>query len=139
MRYLKQAVQFIATSGVGFLIDFALYGMLTELLLFPVSSANMVSAIPAVTFVFLVSTKKTFQTKKNKLSIVVKYFIYFLYQIVLVSCVSWIGQWIYDLLIHQVQAFPLLSQHLKIVVKCFITPITMVSNFFVLKAVSEKL
>ena len=95
---LKQAVRFLAVSGSGWLIDFSVFVFLTEWLHLIVAYANMLSSIPAITLVFIVSTRKIFSAQNRKIPLWGKYAIYFLYQMILVSCVSWIGEGFFYLL-----------------------------------------
>jgi len=99
--------------------------------------SNFISAIPSVTFVFFVSTQKTFSKNKSRYSLKTKYFIYLIYQFLLLVIISAAGQAIYNLL----TGFALqtvIFENLKIVVKILITPITMTINFFVMKLLVEK-
>lgn len=130
-KIIRQAVQFIGISGCGWLIDFGVYIILTEVFCFPVVYANMLSSIPAITLVFFVSTRKIFANRKEGLPLWGKYIIYFLYQIVLVFCVSWVGEGLFRLLSRTtLMNVSLIAAHLKIVCKILITPITMTMNFF---------
>lgn len=139
-KIVHQAVRFVGISGCGWLIDFGVYIALTEVLRFHVAYANMISAIPAVTLVFLVSTRKIFANKKGDLPLWGKYIVYFLYQMALVFCVSWVGEWLFRLLSRTaLMNILLVAAHLKIVCKILITPITMTANFFVMKFLCEKL
>ena len=97
--------------------------------------SNILSSIPAITFVFFVSTRKIFLTHIGKFSLKQKYLIYILYQIILIVTVSIIGQMLYNI------SEPLLNNKglLKIIIKLTITPITMITNFFVMKFLAEKL
>ena len=47
-------------SGVGWVIDFGIYTLLTGPMSFPVALSNYISSVPAITFVFFVSTRKMF-------------------------------------------------------------------------------
>ena len=137
---LRQALRFLAVSGTGWVIDFGCYYLLTTYGRLIVAYANMLSSIPAITLVFFVSTRKIFANKKEGLPLWGKYLVYFLYQMVLVFCVSWVGEWLFRLLGKTARmSVPLLAEHLKIVCKILITPITMTANFFVMKVLCEKL
>ena len=139
-KILKQFLNFIVISGVGFLMDFFVYYILTEYIGFPISYANMVSAVPAVTYVFFLSTRKIFRTSTNsKLKLKYKYLFYLMYQIVLVSIISLFAQKIYDSFYNYSFEFELIKNNLKILIKCFITPITMTCNFIFMKILSEKI
>ena len=132
---LIQFVKFLLISGTGWLIDFGLYSILTGILSFEVLYSNILSSIPAITFVFVISTKKVFKENKKGFSIKQKYIIYFIYQMVLIFIVSLLGQFLYVAAIKNSIDF----KALKIAIKVMITPVTMVLNFFVIKYLAEKL
>lgn len=134
-----QCAKFFVTSGSGWLLDFGFYLFLSHTLNFNVAYANMISCIPALTFVFIISTRKIFHQRESKIPLKSKYFIYFFYQLILVFCVSWLGQAIYQWIFgtHLMQI--LIASHLKLICKLMVTPITMTINFFVMKYLSEKL
>lgn len=138
-KLMKQFFSFIAVSGVGFIIDFAVYYYLTASVGFSVVFANMMSAIPAITWVFTFSTRKIFQTTKHAWSIGVKYAVYLSYQAVLIVIVSTLAQWMYNVLLPYVFDIWLIGEYLNLVCKCMITPITMVCNFVVMKFLSERI
>lgn len=97
--------------------------------------SNILSSIPAITFVFIVSTKRIFKENKDGFSIKQKYLIYFVYQMVLILLVSLLGQFLYTIIINNGINF----SFLKIIIKIIITPVTMILNFFVIKYLAEKL
>lgn len=132
---LIQFIKFLFVSGTGWIIDFGLYSILTEIFELQILYSNILSSILAITFVFVVSTKKIFKENKKGLSTKQKYLIYFVYQVVLIFLVSILGQIVYINLIKNGISYSLL----KIVIKIMITPITMIMNFFVIKYLAEKL
>jgi hypothetical protein len=99
---------------------------------------NIISSIPAITYVFLLSNKKIFKNEHSRLSLKTKYLLYFAYQLVLLLCISAFGELLYGIFI-DVITVPFLLEHLKIVIKILITPITMTVNFIVMKNLIEKL
>ncbi|MDO5444378.1 MAG: GtrA family protein [Eubacteriales bacterium] len=127
---------FIGISGIGWLIDFSIYTCLTSFTDIPVAYANMISSFPAITLVFIVSTRKIFDNG-GKIPVYAKYIIYLFYQFVLVALVSmaagklapWLGE-IFE------GKFENIS---KLLAKIAITPITMVMNFIVMKLMTEKM
>ena len=137
-RILVQFLQFLAVSGVGWIIDFSVYSLLAYLTEIKVILANIISSIPAITYVFFISNKKIFEKSNSKLSLKVKYLIYFSYQIVLLLCVSSLGELIHAAL-SEVVVHDFLVKNLKLVVKILITPITMTINFIVMKKLIEKM
>lgn len=136
---LNQIIKFIFISGIGWLIDFTVYLFLTIKLNFIVGYSNFISGIPAITFVFLLSTKKIFEAKSEGISLKKKYCIYFLYQVFLMLTVSTIGELLYRS-IYSSNVFLIIkeSNYLKIITKIMLTPITMLLNFCVMKLLVEK-
>ena len=134
-KLIIQFFKFLLISGTGWLIDTTIYTILTVILKYNVIFSNILSSIPAITFVFFVSTRKIFLTHIGKFSLKQKYLIYILYQIILITTVSLIGQILYNI------SENLLSNKelLKIIIKLTITPITMITNFFVMKFLAERL
>lgn len=135
---LKQIFKFIGVSGIGWIIDFTLYLIITFLFQIKVGYANFVSAIPAITFVFIVSTKKIFIKSNGCINLKYKYMIYCVYQIFLISIVSILGQYLYEYVcMFNIEAINI-NQISKIGVKLIITPITMIFNFFIMKILIER-
>ena len=139
MKNLKkifiQFIKFLFISGTGWVIDFGLYLILTGIFNLKILYSNILSSIPAITFVFIVSTKKIFKENKKGFSIKQKYIIYFLYQMILIFFISSLAQILYILAIKNNINF----SSLKLIIKLLITPITMILNFFVIKYFAEKL
>ncbi len=136
----KQAFHFFLVSGVGWCLDFSLYLILTKIFGFKVSYANMISSIPAITYVFIMSNKKIFSNKKSKINLKYKYIIYFIYQIILVTLMSFLGEKIFNVINNtKLVDIIFIQQNIKILVKILITPITMFSNFIVMKNLIEKI
>lgn len=134
-KIVLQFVKFLFVSGTGWMIDFSLYFIFTSILKYEVFYSNILSSIPAITFVFIVSIKKIFRENRNGISTGKKYLIYFLYQMLLVILISLLGQFLYlSVLNHNFK-----YKAIKIIIKLIITPITMTINFFVMKFLSEKL
>ncbi len=129
---------FIIISGTGWAIDFCGYTILIYLFKLDVIHSNILSAIPSVTFVFFISTKKIFQNNTKRISLKKKYLIYVIYQIVLVLSVSLLAQIIYNYIMTINMNTYYLNKHLKILIKLGITPITMLLNFIFMKVLSEK-
>jgi hypothetical protein len=132
---LVQFIKFLFVSGTGWIIDFGIYSVLTEVFKFQIIYSNILSSIPAISFVFIISTKKIFKKSDRGFSIKQKYLIYCIYQIFLVFFISLLGQFLYEIFIKNEVNFNLL----KVVIKIMITPITMIMNFFVIKYLVEKI
>ena len=124
-KLLNQFIRFLFVSGTGWLIDFSLYFIFTNILKYEVFYSNILSSIPAITFVFIVSVKKIFKKKENGISIRKKYIIYFLYQMLLIFLISLLGQSLYLILVENNME----ARIIKIIIKIIITPITMIINF----------
>lgn len=137
-RIFHQFILFVLVSGVGWLMDFSIYTVLSYLTDMKVIVINIISSIPAITYVFLLSNKKIFKNEHSRLSLKTKYLLYFAYQLVLLLCISAFGELLYGIFI-DVITVPFLLEHLKIVIKILITPITMTVNFIVMKNLIEKL
>jgi len=138
MNRLKRFFGFIGISGLGWCLDFAIYTVLTAVCGLSVVYANYISTIPAITLVFFLSTRHTFRVNPGGLPLWAKYVLYILYQLVLVSAVSWLGQVLYELLA-PLPMLRLLLPYLKPGIKLGITPITMLANYLVLGRLVETL
>ena len=66
---LIQFIKFLFVSGTGWIIDFGLYSILTGIFKLQILYSNILSSIPAITFVFIISTKKIFKENKEGFSI----------------------------------------------------------------------
>lgn len=83
MRLLK----FAGASGTGLALDYAIYTVLCELGL-AAGVANLVSASAGVTFVFLVSAHRIFETSDHFL--VRLFAVYAVYQVIAIVAASWL-------------------------------------------------
>ena len=135
---LRQIFEFIGISGLGWLIDFAGYTVFTAIGV-QAGIANFCSALPALTFVFFLATKKTFIEKERGIPLGWKYVLYVLYQFVLLTGVSFLNQALFDLLRGVFAEGTLLNRYCALLTKIMITPITMFCNFIVLKRMAERL
>jgi len=134
----QQGWKFTLTSGVGWLIDFGVYTCLAVYVDVPVPVANMISSLPAITFVFCFATCKIFANKSGRIGLKSKYFIYLFYQAVLITMVSIFAGWLYVFCVEIMNRITEVTC-LKILVKCLITPITMCCNFVFMKIIVERL
>ena len=141
MNYIifNQFKQFFITSGIGWLIDFSIYSIITIILGIDVLYANIMSSIPAITFVFFVSTRKTFSNRSKNISLKLKYMIYVIYQLILLLFISSLSQWLFSIFLTISWINAIFGIYIKIITKIIITPITMSINFLVMKGVIEKL
>jgi len=108
-------LRFAIVSGLGWLIDFAIFTLMT-LANLPVWLANTTGATTAVLFVFFASVRKVFQYKGHY--IVGKLMTYVVYQVIAILCASFL----IDFITHQFTLFPLLA-------KVIVTPLTFYANF----------
>ncbi len=140
-KLLRKFFAFAMISGVGWLIDFGIFYGSTAFLGLPVIPANFISSFFAVSFVFLVSTRKLLALRQDGLRVQTKYLIYLVYQLLLLSIVSLAAQLLYRWLgdLSLVQSYPLLRDNTKLLAKILITPITMVCNFIVMRFLTERL
>lgn len=129
--FLNKFFRFALISGVGWLIDFSVYTALSRLTEIPVAAANYLSSLPAITYVFFVSTRRLLACKTDRVSKLTKYLVYALYQLALVSAASFAMQALAGALAE-------FTQYGKLAAKILITPFTMTANFFVLRAIAEK-
>jgi len=136
-KIIKQAFGFIGISGIGWIIDLIVYTILTSLLEIDVNIANMFSSFMGVSFVFIVSTRKLF-INNSKINIKVKYIIYIIYQIILISIASYVMFLLKDFILDLVN-IKLIIKYIDILVKIIITPFTMLINFIVMKYLIEKI
>ena len=135
-KLLYQAIRFIGLSGIGWLLDFGTYiclGFISSNLVIN----NFISSWVGVTFVFIFATRKVFQNN-SRIPLGVKYLIYILYQIILITLVSKLLGAIDSFIVSHI-AWELVLKFSGILAKIIITPITMILNFFVMKGVIEKL
>ena len=137
-QILKQFINFLFLSGIGWLIDFTLYLLFSNVFNLKIIYSNILSSIPAVTFVFFISTRKIFSKNNSRISLKEKYLIYFLYQLILIVLISIWAQYLYLLSLKNISMNVELKL-LKIIIKILITPITMLINFIVMKFLIEKL
>lgn len=135
-KLIIQALKFFGVSGIGWLMDMAIFSILTFFSLSEVI-ANIISSFVAITFVYSVSTKKLFQNKDRSLDLKKKYILYILYQVVIVSLSSLTIGWIVSLIEKNI-TWSLLLKFSKITAKILVTPFTMVLNFLFMKFLIER-
>lgn len=135
-KLISQAFRFVGLSGVGWILDFCTYTLLgfVSVNLF---LNNMISSWVGVTFVFFFATRKVFQNN-SKIPLKWKYFIYLLYQCILIFFSSKVLSGIDAYIVNNIDV-DFILEFSAIISKILVTPITMVLNFFVMKGVIEKL
>lgn len=135
-KLLKQAVQFVGLSGIGWILDFTTYtllGLVSDKLFIN----NIISSLVGVTFVFIFATRKVFQNS-SKIPLKWKYFIYVVYQLVLIFLISKLLSFIALFIVENIDIAIVISLS-GVIAKILVTPVTMVLNFFVMKGIIEKI
>ena len=127
---------YLGISGIGWLIDFSIYCILVFVFSVPVFQANIFGAIPAVTLVFFVSVRKIFTRNMSKIPLGLKYAIYICYTIILLLLVSMFGQLVHKMMI-RFELFTIFRPFAPVLIKCGITSITMICNFFMIRFLAE--
>lgn len=133
---LRQAARFIGLSGLGWLLDFTIYTLLS-LRLSNLAMNNIISSLAGASFVFAFSTRFVFQDS-HRIPLGWKYFIYIAYQLALIFLISELLAYINGLIAAGFSA-PLILRFSAVIAKIIVTPITMTINFFAMKCVIEKL
>lgn len=136
-KLLKQGIEFIGISGVGWIIDFFLFNLL-NLKFSYVAVNNMISSLVAVCFVFSVSTRKTFIQKDGGMNLKLKFVFYIAYQIILILLISQLLAWI-DIHLMEFLRDSIMSNFSAMISKIIVTPITMLLNFCVMKYLVERI
>ena len=134
---IKQGIKFIGLSGIGWMLDmltYTLLGLISKNLFIN----NLISSFVGVSFVFVYSTRFVF-SNNSKYSLRFKYLVYVFYQAILIVAVSGVLIYINHFVSSFLNTIPILSKFGYIVAKILVTPITMVTNFLVMKLIIEKL
>ena len=135
-QLLRQAVRFVGLSGIGWLMDFAVYTLLS-LRMENLALVNVISSLVGASFVFLFSTRFVFRDSR-RIPLALKYAIYIVYQLLLIFLISKLLAWIAaGIALHAPWA--VLRRFSAILSKIIVTPITMTVNFLAMKTVIEKL
>jgi putative flippase GtrA len=134
-KLLKQILGFLGFSGIGWILDFITYTALaflgTNLFL-----CNILGAVVGVTFVFTFSTRFLFEDTKT-FPLWSKYIAYVIYEIILICLVSKLLVLVDTFVVSNLD-FAYIKEFSIIFSKMFVTPITMVMNFIVMKILVEK-
>lgn len=133
---LNQALRFIGLSGIGWLLDFGVYTLLS-FVSENLAVNNMLSSLVGASFVFVFSTRFVFRDSHN-IPLVFKYAIYVLYQLVLIYLISHLLAWVNSVIL-ALFTMKLIHALSAVLSKMIVTPITMAVNFFAMKFVIEKL
>lgn len=133
---LRQAIRFVGLSGIGWLLDFSVYTVLS-FLSENLALNNMFSSLVGASFVFVFSTRFVFRDSHN-IPLIFKYIIYVLYQLLLIYLISLLLAWVNTVILAIFSAKLIVSLS-ALLSKMIVTPITMAVNFFAMKFVIEKL
>ena len=134
-KLIIQAIKFVGISGIGWLIDFGVFTLL-GLCGIPAWACNIISSLCGVTFVFFVSTRKTFEVSLKRLTLNQKYVIYVLFEIIIILVASrFVG--LLDETFKSVD-LEVLKKFSAIAAKICVTPFTMLINFVFMKFLTEK-
>lgn len=134
---LIQAFNFFCISGIGWLIDMSIYTILTSFTQTNTIVANIISSIVSVTYVYVISTRKTFINASTNINLKKKYMFYIIYQICMILFSSTMIGKIANIFSNVSIEF--LAKNSKIMAKIIFTPITMIANFIFMKLLIEKL
>ena len=135
-QLLRQAIRFVGLSGIGWLMDFAVYTLLS-LRMENLALVNVFSSLVGASFVFIFSTRFVFRDS-HRIPLWLKYAIYIVYQLLLIFLISKLLAWI-AAGIALYAPWALLRKLAAVLSKIIVTPITMTINFFAMKTVIEKL
>ena len=135
-QLLRQILRFLGLSGIGWLMDFTVYTLLS-LRMENLALVNVFSSLVGASFVFLFSTRFVFRDS-HRIPLGLKYVIYIVYQLLLIFLISKLLAWI-AAGIALYAPWALLRKLAAVLSKIIVTPITMTVNFLVMKAVIEKL
>lgn len=136
MDLLKLALKFFGLSGIGWLLDVALYSVLC-LFSSKLFLNNTISSWLGVTFVFIFSTRTLFKNN-SRIPLKLKYLIYLLYQAALIYAISKMLVLLSGFIV-DIAPFPFIQRMSALIAKVFVTPFSMVLNFFFMKGLIEKL
>ena len=135
-KLIKQIVNFIGISGLGWILDFMTYSVLAFLSI-NLFLCNVIGAVAGVSFVFIFSTRFVFDNK-SIIPLFVKYLVYIAYQVVLVYLISLLLVSVNSYLL-SCTYFNIVREVAAIISKILVTPITMILNFIILKNIIEKM
>jgi putative flippase GtrA len=134
----NEKVKFMLISGLGWLLDFSVYLFCFEIWKLSIEISIVLGIIPAVTFVFILSTTKIFRESiKKRWSLKKKYMVYIFYQGVLTIVISLCAKSLYICLVNLGPKDIYIFNDMGIIVKIIITPITLACNYIVMKFLVE--
>ena len=136
-KLIIQAFKFFGLSGIGWIIDFGVFTLLTNVIHVPAGVANIISSLCGVTFVFFTSTIRTFAVKTERFSLKQKYIFYVLFEIIVIlvasKCVGLLSG------VFAQAEWEIVVKFAPILAKICVTPFTMLCNFIFMKILTEKI
>ncbi len=133
---LRQAAQFVAVSGAGWLLDVAVFMALSGPAGWHVLPANVVSGSCGVLLVFAVSSRKIFT--RNTGSMAQKVAMLLLFNLVAIITASFVLAWIAQLVSAAAAPYGLPPYGVRLVAKMLVTPVTLLLNFIVVRYLVER-
>lgn len=136
-KIILRMISFFGISGIGWLIDFTVFNLLTiRFSLLAIN--NMISSFFGASFVFIGSTRKIFIQKENGINLKYKFAIYISYQIVIILLMSLLLKY-FNIGILSIFSEGIIAKFSAVISKIAITPITMMLNFCVMKMLIEEI
>ena len=135
---MRQALQFVGVSGLGWLLDTTIFLALSTLAGWGPMPANLLSATCAVLFVFAWSSRAIF--RPNDGSVAQKVFVLVAFNALVILAASWILAEVAGLLDRSLAALgaavPLAL--VRLTAKILVTPVTLALNFVVMRYLVER-
>lgn len=134
-KLYRQLTLFLLISGIGWVIDIVSFLTILHITHSSPIIVNFMSSTIAITYVFVVSTRKVF-INRNRTLAVIKFFWYIIYQVIMI-CLASIGIQMFVDLFNKFKISSNIFISLEILGKIFVTPITMLCNFVFMKILIE--
>ena len=96
-QLLRQILRFLGLSGIGWLMDFTVYTLLS-LRMENLALVNVLSSLVGASFVFVFSTRFVFRDS-HRIPLWLKYAIYIVYQLVLIWLISKLLAWVHLMIV----------------------------------------
>lgn len=136
-KLINQVLRFVGISGIGWILDFTVFNLL-NFISSRVEINNMISSLVGVCFVFAVSTRKTFVQKEKGINLKLKFLIYVIYQLILITVISFVLAWVNNVLLDFIGGTAI-EGFSAFAAKIIVTPVTMLLNFIVMKLLIERI
>ncbi len=134
----RQGIRFVALSGVGWLIDTSVFLLLVSFTPITVLLANIVGGACGASFAFLTSSRWVFAGVGTKVP--ARLVIYLIYTVLLILTASVLVDLVHSGLttLSAGAGFAAPRSFIAFVAKCLVTPLLLVSNFFVARYLSQR-